>query len=450
MSCALGPVTDHVASDLALPARADVVVIGGGIIGVSAALFLARRGISVVLCEKGEIAGEQSSRNWGWCRTIGRDLREVPLALASLRLWSGMNRLVEAETGFRAAGIAYLCDDDAEVDQYETWLKRAEAACGDYREIARILPVSAVDQVAPGKTQIYAGALYAPNDGRAEPQKAGPAIAQAARRFGATILTHCAVRGLDLAAGRVAGVVTEKGRIACSRVVVAGGAWTRLLASTFGVTVPQLKVLASVLRTSAIEGGPEAALWESRFGLRKRWDGGYTVANGSSSLVDIVPDSIRFFGKFLPSLRMEWKALRFRLGRRFLEELQMGGLLAPDKPTVFERVRVLDPAPETALSERALADVVSVFPALRSARVEQHWAGLIDVMPDAVPVISEVDQLPGCFIATGFSGHGFGIGPGAGRLVAEMVSGDPLVVDPTPFRLSRFHDGSAIAPDGGV
>jgi glycine/D-amino acid oxidase-like deaminating enzyme len=427
----------------------DIVIIGGGIIGVCAALFLARRGISVALCEKGVIGGEQSSRNWGWCRTIGRDLRELPLAMESLRLWPGMNALTEAETGFRPAGIAYLCDDAAELAQYESWLARAEDRCRDYQHLARILPSSEVKGLAPGATKPYAGALHAPTDGRAEPQKAAPAIANAARRLGATILTGCAVRGLDIAAGRVAGVVTEKGRIACGSAVLAGGAWSRLFCSTIGVTLPQLKVLSSVLRTNPLAGGPETALWATGFGLRRRLDGGFTIANGSSSLADIVPDSFRFFFQFLPALKMEWKALRLRLGPRFLEEWREPAQLAADRPTVFELVRILDPEPETALSDSALAAVKAMFPALQGATVAQHWAGLIDVTPDAVPVISPVETVPGFFIATGFSGHGFGIGPGAGYLTADLVSGDRPVVDPSPFRLSRFLDGSKIQVEGG-
>ncbi|HNB27149.1 MAG TPA: FAD-binding oxidoreductase [Alphaproteobacteria bacterium] len=445
----MGPVLDPVSPDPVLPQRVDVVVIGGGIVGTCAALFLARRGLSVALCEKGEIGAEQSSRNWGWCRTIGRDLREVPLALEALRLWPGMNALVEAETGFRPAGIAYLCDDAAEVERYEEWVRRAEDHCRDYQKAARILPGSALDQVAPGATRRYAGALHAPADGYAEPQKAAPAIANAVRRCGAKVLTNCAARGLDSAAGKLAGVVTEKGRIACSAVVLAGGAWSRLFAATFGLDLPQLKVLSSVLRTDPVAGGPTGALWESHFGLRRRLDGGYTVASGHSTRVDIVPDSFRFFGKFLPALRHEWRSLRLRLGKRFAEEWRWESELGLDRETVFERVRILDPAPETALTERALQQVKAVFPALQGANVAQHWAGLIDVTPDAVPVISPVDSLPGAFIATGFSGHGFGIGPGAGRLVAELVAGDAPVVDPAPFRLSRFFDGSKIEIEAG-
>ena len=445
----MGPNLDPVESDTQLPQRVDAVIIGGGIIGVCAAFFLARRGVSVALCEKGAIGGEQSSRNWGWCRTIGRDLRELPLAMESLRLWNGMNALTEAETGFRPGGIAYLCDDAKEVGQYETWLGNAEDRCRDYQHSARLLTGGAVDQVAPGSTKRYAGALHAPRDGRAEPQKAAPAIANAARRHGAAILTNCAVRGLDLAAGRVAGVVTERGRIACGTAVLAGGAWSRLLASTLGVTLPQLKVLSSVLRTNPIAGGPETALWATGYGIRRRLDGGFTIANGQTTMADIVPDSFRFFFQFLPAMRMEWRSLRLRLGKRFLEEWSEASQLAPDRPTVFERVRILDPEPDTALSAGALATVQAIFPALQGATAAQHWAGLIDVTPDAVPVISPVDSVPGFFIATGFSGHGFGIGPGAGRLVADLVSGEAPVADPAPFRLPRFADGSKIRVESG-
>src|SRR6266568_8443852 len=121
----MGPEVDPVAVDEAMPQRVDVVIIGGGIIGASAALFLAQKGVAVALCEKGHIAGEQSSRNWGWCRKMGRDPRELPLIIESLRLWQGMNELVEAETGFRQAGIMYLAETRAELGQLESWLEHA-------------------------------------------------------------------------------------------------------------------------------------------------------------------------------------------------------------------------------------------------------------------------------------------------------------------------------------
>src|ERR1700739_5176851 len=120
----MAPRVHPVRSDEELPARADVVIIGGGIIGTSAALFLAQKGVRGVLCEKGEIAGEKSSRNWGWCRKMGRDPREVPLAVEALRLWPEMNTMVGAETGFRRSGIVYLCRTRAELAKREAWLEQ--------------------------------------------------------------------------------------------------------------------------------------------------------------------------------------------------------------------------------------------------------------------------------------------------------------------------------------
>ena len=111
----MSPPVDFVRSDTDLPERVSVVVIGGGIIGVSTALFLAEKGYSVAICEKGRIGGEQSSRNWGWCRTMGRDIGEIPLALESLRLWRGMNERTGRETGFRQPGIVYLCENEIDL-----------------------------------------------------------------------------------------------------------------------------------------------------------------------------------------------------------------------------------------------------------------------------------------------------------------------------------------------
>jgi glycine/D-amino acid oxidase-like deaminating enzyme len=438
----MAPRVDPVISDEALPSRADVVIIGGGIIGTSTALFLAQRGVSVALCEKGHIAGEQSSRNWGWCRKMVRDPRELPLVIESLRLWEGMNRLVEAETGFRTCGIMYLGDTEADLAELETWLDHAR----EYQLDTQIIDGAEVARRLPGAAKSWAGALYTPSDGRAEPQQAAPAIAAAARRHGAAILTGCAVRGVESAGGRVSGVVTEKGRIACGSVVLAGGAWSRLFCGSLGVELPQLKVLASVMRTEKLDGGPEISATGGLYGMRKRLDGGYTVGTLGVRTVDIVPDSFRLLPQYLPSVRLHWKKLRFRVGGRFAEEWRTKRRWALDEPSPFEAVRVLDPAADPHVILRARASIGAAFPAFRDVAVAESWGGMIDVMPDAIPVISAVENLPGFFIATGFSGHGFGIGPGAGRLVADMVTGAPTIVDPAPFRLSRFTDGSNPRP----
>lgn len=433
-----GPAVDRVLSSTALPVRASVVVIGGGIVGAATALFLARKGLSVALCEKGEIGAEQSSRNWGWCRTMGRDAAEIPLALESLRLWRGMNALVGRETGYREPGILYLCETEAEMAAQDAWLEQAKL----YQIDARLLRGAAMAAVAPGLVGPVAGGLLTPSDGRAEPSQAAPAIAEAARDAGATVHTQCAVRGVDTQAGRIVAAVTEHGRIDCDAVVLAGGAWSRLLAGNSGIQLPQLKVLSSVLRTQPLSGAPEISVGGADFAFRKRLDGGYNVARRNGSVSEITPDSFRLFADFWPAYRAEWRTLRLRLNGTFLDEARQKRRWALDEPSPFEATRILNPRPTENLLAEARASLSRSFPAFSGLRVAESWAGMIDVTPDAVPVISGVDELPGFFIATGFSGHGFGVGPAAGRLMADLVAGDTPVVDPTPFRYARFAQGS--------
>src|SRR6266581_801986 len=361
----MAPRVDPVRSDEVLPARADVVIVGGGIIGASTALFLAQKGVSAVLCEKGHIAGEQSSRNWGWCRKMGRDPRELPLIIESLRLWQGMNALVEAETGFRQPGIMYLAETQAELGQFEAWLEHAH----QYQLDTRIITDAEVRELMPGLTGSWAGALYTASDGKAEPQKAAPAIAEAARRLGAGIVTQCAVRGIETSGGRVSSVVTEKGRIACGSVVLAGGAWSRLFCGNLGIELPQLKVLGSVMRTEKLDGGPEVSATGGLFGYRKRMDGGYTVATLGVRTIDIVPDSFRLFPEYVPSVRLHWNKLRFRVGSRFMEEWRTPRKWALDQQTPFEQTRVLDPEADPYVLERAKASIAESFPAFRNIAV---------------------------------------------------------------------------------
>ena len=438
----MSPPVDPVVSDPDLPRHASVVVVGGGIIGVSTALFLAQKGHSVALCEKGRIGGEQSSRNWGWCRTLGRDPREIPLSIESLRIWRGMNQLTETETGFRQAGIVYLFDTEPQMAAQEAWAKEART----YQIDVRALRGAELAAAAPGAARPFVGGMYTPTDGRAEPAQAAPAIAKAARRLGARIFTGCAVRGVETASGRISAAITERGRIQCDAVVLAGGAWSRLFCGNLDVRLPQLQVLSSVLRTEPLAGAPEMTVGASDFAFRKRLDGGYSIARRNASVSEIVPDSFRLFADFLPAYRSDWRDLRLRLNRKFLDEWRMKRRWSLDEETPFERMRVLDPAPSAGLLEEARKNLSRAFPAFAGMRIAESWAGMIDVTPDAVPVISGVDAVPGFFIATGFSGHGFGIGPGAGRLMADLVAGDPPIVDPAPFRFSRFSDGSEIKP----
>jgi len=438
-----GPPLEPFENDISAPQKTDVVVIGGGIIGVSTAYELTRRGISVVLCEKGRIAGEQSSRAWGWVRKQGRDPRELPLMIESGRIWAGLDAELGENTGYRQTGNITMCLDEEELAARAAWLDHAR----EYQLDSRLLSNAEIAQKMPGAAVSFKGALYTASDGQAEPQLAAPAIARAARRRGAVILTRCAVRGVERTVGRVSAVITEHGRIACDAVVLAGGAWSRLFSGNMGIDLPQLKVRSTVLRTHALPNGdgPKIAAVANRVAFRTHQKGGYLIANFQTT-AEVVPDSFRLAAQFMPALKAERKYIRLRAGRRFLEEAVTPRRWSLDTVSPFERIRELDLRPQDGDNVDAMRRLAQIFPAFALAHVAQEWAGLIDVTPDAIPVMSSVPGTDGFFIATGFSGHGFAIGPGAGRLMADLVTGAAPIVDPTVFRLSRFTDGSNPRP----
>jgi glycine/D-amino acid oxidase-like deaminating enzyme len=438
---------DPVYSDTDLPRKTATAIIGGGIIGVATALELAERGVDVTLIEKGVIAGEQSSRNWGWCRQAGRDIREIPLILVALDAWRSMNARIGAETGFRQSSIIYLCETEAELAVREKWY---EQNAKPFNLSSRIVSGAEAAELQPGATRQWKGGLFTSADGRAEPFMAAPAIAQGARKKGAKILTNCAVRGVETSGGKISAVVTEKGRIACDTVVLAGGAWSRRFLGNLGIPFPQLSVINSAMRTKPIDTPLERSCSAGKFSLRKRLDGGYTIAHRHLSVADIVPDSFLLFREFLPALRVDRKGLRLRLGKRFLDEAGLKRRWALDERSPFEEVRILDPEPVTSILDVAAASLKDVFPVFRDMQIAQRWAGAIDATPDAVPVISPIAKLPGLFLASGFSGHGFGLGPGAGKLMADLVTGAPPCVDPEPFRYSRYFDGTNPQPTTGL
>ncbi|SAI20187.1 oxidoreductase [Bordetella ansorpii] len=416
-----------------LPPQTDVVVIGGGIVGICTALYLSRKNVRVVVCEKGLIGAEQSSRNWGWVRQMGRDVAEIPLSIASQQLWRDF-QAQGIETGFRQTGIAYVYRSAREEALYQT----AHAEANQFGVDTRLLDKSDLARQVPGACAEFMGGMYTASDGRAEPSLATPAIARAAQAAGARILAGCAVRGLIQEGGRATGVVTERGEIRCTTVVLAGGAWSRLFARTLGISLPQLKVLGSVGRVSAVDGPTDMPIGGDNFSYRRRLDGTYTISLRNRTMVPLAPDNFRLFREYWSSFARNRKELRLNVGNHFIREWQTPKTWQLDEISPFERERILDPKPSEATVREGLANLVQAFPAFRNAKLIQTWGGMIDVTPDAVPIIGPAAKIPGLFISTGFSGHGFGLGPGAGLLTAQMVMNDVPVVDPKPFRLERF------------
>ena len=429
----------------ALPRRTDVAVIGGGIVGVCTAWFLARRGVACALIEKGRIAGEQSSRNWGFVRQQGRAPQELPLAMEALRIWQGLGREIGEETGFRCRGIVYASEDEDRLREFEDFRALARLHQLD----TRLLTPAQLGRLLPDMRGGWKGGLHTPSDGRAEPRLATPAIARAAARAGAVIVTGCAARGLDRKTGRVAGVVTERGLIEASSVVLAGGIWSSLFAGNHGIDLPQLRVQNNVFRTTPAPEVLAGAVWADDVALRRRQDGGFTVAHGRRMDVHLAPDLLRRFWEFQPAWRQERDAIRLRFGRQSLREIVTRRRWALDDTTPFEAVRVMDPRPYRGVVMETFGHLRRRFPALSGAGIAASWAGLIDVTPDAIPVISPVEGIPGFYISTGYSGHGFGIGPAAGLATAELATGAPASFDLSAFRLSRFAEG-APNPFGGA
>lgn len=445
-----GPQLDPVETNPDLPSHVDVVIVGGGIAGVCAALELVERGKTVAICEKGQIGAEQSSRNWGWVRLTHRDPREMPLMVESVRLWKSMNERTGAETGYRQCGVTYTAASDAALEAERASVDDLQA----YQIPARILSRDEALSSFPGLDLDIKGALHNPHDGRAEPQKAAPAIARAVQAQGGTVHTNCAVRTVETTDGKVSGVVTEKGVITCSAVLVAGGVWSRLFLGNLGIELPQLRTKGTVIRTEPVPDGPEGTIKFRDFTMRRRLDGGYTIASADPSRYQLTPDSFRLFKAFLPTLKNEWRSVSLGIGPAFFGALRMPRRWTASDVTPFEKTRILDPEPDVAMIDRVLGAVKLVYAPFKEAKVAQRWAGYIDVLPDVIPVISSTEGvkngIPGLFVATGFSGHGFGLGTGAGLLAADLIMGRPPCVNPTPFRLHRFSDGSKISPMAGI
>lgn len=428
------------------PTKVDVVVIGAGIVGTSTAYELARKGRSVALIEKGVVAGEQSGRNWGWVRQQNRDFHELPLAMVSLQRWAELGAELGADLGFRRTGCLYATKDPAELERWVSWSGQARA----HGFTNETLTASQVQARMKGSTTPWIGGIWSPLDGRAEPGMAASAMAEGAKARGVFLHQNCAARGLDLSNRQVKGVWTERGLIQAEAVVLAGGAWSSRFLRRHGIDLPVANVEGTALRTTAAPELVEAGcVTGAGYALRRRLDGSYTVAVPGHGVVNLAPQGIRYAARFREMMRAKIaKKLTYRFSSRFWNGPDAWGGWEFDRISPFERIRIMDPAPQKNLVDEALRRLVADFPALRGIGVAQAWAGLIDTSPDLIPVIAKADAIRGLTIATGFSGHGFALGPGAGLLVSELVLDETPFVDIRPYRLTRFSDGSAIKRPG--
>lgn len=414
--------------------RYDVAVIGGGIAGCASAYYLSKKGLSVILLEKGEIAGEQSGRNLGFVRQQGRDPLEIPLMIASKRLWQGLEAELAADLEWRQGGVLYAASSDPGIADYEVWLERAHG----YQLDSRLVSGREMAAMFPGMSQEWRGGLYTPSDGQADPVKTTEAFAAAATRLGADLLSGCIVEAIETTGGAIAGLRTEAGEIKASTVLIAAGAWSSRLLRLLGIDLPQLRVRSTVVRTTPVAENSALCFWGPQFGFRQRADGSFIIGAGVRCDHEIGLDSLRYAGAFWKTLGMQKGKADLRLGLQLMKDV--GALFDPVGALQSQMLsrRVLAPQPDNKKAQACFAAFRSLFPGYTDIGVSTSWAGMIDVTPDEVAVYGEVPGIPGLVVATGFSGHGFGMGPITGFIMAELIANGRTSIDIVNLRMQRF------------
>ena len=205
----------------------------------------------------------------------------------------------------------------------------------------------------------------------------------------------------------------------------------------------------TVARTDPIETKINGTIFDKKISIRKRNDGGYTLAHGSTFDHAITPSTLYYSPKYIRAFINEFGVLKLSIGGDFIDELNAPKKWDLDKESPFERNRVLNPKPNKKTIAQIQKQLGEVYPELRDANIVESWAGMVETTPDVVPVISHIDKIPGFYLSTGFSGHGFGIGPGAGSVISKMIQNRPTI-DLKEFRLERFFDGSPIRIEAGI
>jgi sarcosine oxidase subunit beta len=367
--------------------EAPAVIIGGGIVGGATAYYLAKRGLKAVVLEKRAIGVEASARSAGGVRAQCRNRLERMLAMASIKLWEGLEAELGMDVEYVQGGNIRLATTESRMDQL-----RAEAE----EELADGLTVEVWDRAvlnrrSPFLSDMFIGAKYCPTDGIANPILATWAFARAAEQAGATILTHTEAVDVEVQAGQVTSVLArnqaESITLKTPLLIHAGGAWTPQLAKSLGVAVP---------------------------------------VTPARNFIGVTEPVAPLFTEFFSSHDMR---LYFRPARKGHIHVGCVGLTSG----TFDKA-----VPPEGLPH--LARLSLMVPALGHVKLLRTWAGTLAMTPDHLPIIGPVEGLQGYLIAAGFSGHGFCLGPIVGKLLSEwVVDGEPSIALDR-LNLSRFSE----------
>jgi glycine/D-amino acid oxidase-like deaminating enzyme len=419
------------------PVRADVVVVGGGVVGAATAYHAARRGARVVLVEKGAVGGEQSGQAWGFVRRHGRPPAAMALLAAAGPVWDRLAAELEADIEFVRAGnlaVAETPDDVARLEEGHQAAREAGLP-------SRLLTGPEVRRLVPAMQGHWTAGLYGEEDGHAEPLAVTTAFARAARARGAELRERCVALAIDTRGGRVGAVETDRGRVEAPQVVVAGGVWTAHLVEPLGVRLPLRIVRSSVAATRPAPVVTPIGVWGPRVAFRQRASGSIYLGNGYrgvSAEHDVTLASLRHLRFFLPSYRQNWRRLRLRLGRDLLADVLHR--LQRDPRARFCSGPWAAARPSPSGIRAVQREFASIFPHLSGLGLERAWAGLIELTPDLLPVLGPVTAAAGLHLAVA-AGHGLSMGPVIGRLLAEAALDGRSSLDLAPFRQSRFWDG---------
>lgn len=427
-----------VEGDSELPERVDVVVVGGGFVGCNTALNLAERGVSVAVCEKGVVAGEASGRAAGLIEYEHLSPIKLNMISRSMELWRGMTDRIGRNIGYNGRGLLTLYDKESQVEGAQAWL---DSVKGQSRIEARIVSGEEAAQIDASVGSSWCGGLFQADGAAVEPRLAAPAIAEAAREKGAKILQNCAVRGIQREADKIVGVATEKGVIRTSKVVLAGGLWSPMLAKQLGLDLPQLMVFAEQLSVEPLDQGPDLCGMTPAGYFRREPDGGYMFGS-TSGAVPIIPTIFKNLKKLMSMPTdvdqeitpvFNWKTFRL--------ESRASKVPVPGEITEFEKNRVFQPEAVGKTTAAMHKGMCKYIPAFIGSRVREHYAGALMSSLDNLGVISPVKEIPGLYLGTGML-YGLTLGPAAGEAIADMITGETPKFDLTPYRYERFIDGS--------
>lgn len=421
------------------PQEADALIIGGGLVGLASALELARRGAKVTCLEADHFGAHQSAQNWGFVRKQGRALAEIPLMLDAITRWSHLSDHLGADVQWVQGGNLAVFETAAQEEQYKKWLR----SLSDLNIDSKLLKKDQIVSIVPGWKRSIRGALFSPSDGQAEPSAVIEAYLHACHNAGVRLVQGAEAHSLLTRGSVVVGAKVRGQTYYADTTVVSVGSSTRKLLSTIDIDFPQSFVTGTVSLTTPTEPLTKSTVWGNGFSFRQRHDGRIVCSVGGGGVVRLSLDLLTQVPLFLTAFKKNWRKFSIRPSLALATELPMllrgrAGMRSTGAPT---------PTVSRSESSNALRKLQGTVKGLDHIEIEHSWAGIIDSTPDGNPVIDSDPGPGGLVIASGFSGHGYGLVPTVGNIVADLVSSAKTNFDLHPFRLGRFAAQDFVTPN---